>query len=263
MKYMGGKSRIANELKDIIETIMKENNINVYVEPFVGGCNVVDKIDAPTKIAGDENKYLIGMWSALRDGWLPPEDISKEEYDKIRANKDEYPPELVAVAGFCASFNGRWFSGHYSGSAEVEADGSIRNYYKSTVKGMIAHKETIQGIDFRAGSYTQFSNVEGALIYCDPPYASTTGYMDNGFDNSAFWDWVRVMSKKNIVLVSEYTGTNGVKSIYKKELEVNFRGAQSKVIEQLFTFNSTPYIDSLEQKYDEYRHNHRLSDYMI
>jgi len=43
MKYMGSKSRHA---KEILSIILKERKPDQwYVEPFVGGANVIDKVD--------------------------------------------------------------------------------------------------------------------------------------------------------------------------------------------------------------------------
>ena len=44
MKYMGSKNRHA---RDIIPILMKEHtSAMLYVEPFVGGANIIDKIPA-------------------------------------------------------------------------------------------------------------------------------------------------------------------------------------------------------------------------
>ena len=59
MKYMGSKNRIANEILPIILKDRTENQW--YVEPFCGGCNLIDKVDG-NRIANDKNKYIIAMW---------------------------------------------------------------------------------------------------------------------------------------------------------------------------------------------------------
>lgn len=37
MNYMGSKSRIAKYIVPIIQSYIDNNNINTYIEPFVGG----------------------------------------------------------------------------------------------------------------------------------------------------------------------------------------------------------------------------------
>ena len=44
MKYMGSKSRIAKHIVPIIQNYINENNIEKYVEPFVGGANMICNI---------------------------------------------------------------------------------------------------------------------------------------------------------------------------------------------------------------------------
>ena len=43
MKYMGSKARHAKEMLPIILKDRKEGQW--YVEPFVGGCNMIDKVN--------------------------------------------------------------------------------------------------------------------------------------------------------------------------------------------------------------------------
>ena len=57
MVYMGSKRRLAKELIPILTKDLDENTY--YVEPFVGGANMIDKIDHNIMICGDCNKYLI------------------------------------------------------------------------------------------------------------------------------------------------------------------------------------------------------------
>lgn len=54
--------------------------------------------------------------------------------------------------------------------------------------------------------YKDFSDVEGAVFYLDPPYENTSQdhYKGPVFESLAFYDWAFEMSKKNIVLISSY-----------------------------------------------------------
>lgn len=68
MKYMGSKSRIKKYVVPILQKIIEENNIDTYIEPFVGGANVIDSIECPTKIGGDKSEPLIELLKYARDG---------------------------------------------------------------------------------------------------------------------------------------------------------------------------------------------------
>lgn len=43
MKYFGSKSRIAKEIVPILQRTIDENNIDRYIEPFVGGATSLTK----------------------------------------------------------------------------------------------------------------------------------------------------------------------------------------------------------------------------
>ena len=61
---MGSKSKIA---KSILYFILKNRvKDQVYVETFVGGCNVIDKVGGE-RIGCDNNKYLIAMYKYLQN----------------------------------------------------------------------------------------------------------------------------------------------------------------------------------------------------
>ena len=60
MQYVGSKRRISKEIVPIIQScITKETSL--YIEPFVGGANVIDKIQCKKKIGCDVHKQLIAL----------------------------------------------------------------------------------------------------------------------------------------------------------------------------------------------------------
>jgi DNA adenine methylase len=76
MRYIGSKVKIA---KYILPIILKDREPNQwYVEPFVGGANIIDKVEG-NRIGGDSNEYLIEMWKALQNGWVPKDNYIKED----------------------------------------------------------------------------------------------------------------------------------------------------------------------------------------
>ena len=75
---MGSKARLSKDLSPIINNLIKQNNIRTYIEPFVGGANIIEHIVCENKIGSDTNEYLIALWQDLQTGWKPPSDISRE-----------------------------------------------------------------------------------------------------------------------------------------------------------------------------------------
>lgn len=68
MKYMGSKSRIARHIVPIIQEYIDKKGNGVYVEPFVGGANVIDKIKCEYRVGADINKYLIALFRHIQSG---------------------------------------------------------------------------------------------------------------------------------------------------------------------------------------------------
>ena len=87
--------------------------------------------------------------------------------------------------------------------------------------------------------YTEFSGVENAILYLDPPYENTLlkGYSVNEFNSQSFYDWAYGMSKKNIVLISSYEiSDERFECVYEfKNVRSTFsRGIRGKQTEKLF-----------------------------
>lgn len=228
MKYMGSKNRIA---KYILPIILKDRKLDqTYVEPFCGGCNIIDKVKGK-RIANDEHFYLIEMFKALQKGWIPPKSISLEEYNHIRDNKDKYDPVLVGYVGY-NSYGAKWFGGYCR-----DKDNS-RNYSLEYFNNIMKQTPLLKDVEFHNVDYQSLQIPENSLIYADPPYKGTTSYTNkNKFDHNLFWDWIRNLIKEgHNVYVSEYEAPDDFKCIWSKEINntlVQNTGA-SKGIEKLF-----------------------------
>ena len=91
--------------------------------------------------------------------------------------------------------------------------------------------------------YTEFSDIENAILYLDPPYENTLlkGYSVNEFNSQSFYDWTYNMSKKNIVLISSYEiSDERFECVYEfKNVRSTFsRGIRGKQTEKLAMVNT-------------------------
>lgn len=229
MVYMGSKNRIAKELIPIITKDLKPNQW--YVEPFVGGANMIDKIEHPYKLGADNNKYLIALLEAVQNGQELPEYITKDEYIAVKTNKDNYPDWYVGFVGFVSSFRAKFFGG-YSGYCTTKT-GIQRNYIKERINNIL--KQNLDGIKLVCSSYDALDIPANSIIYCDPPYNGTTKYKDS-FDSDAFWQWCRDKAKEgHTVYVSEYNAPEDFKCIWEKQINSNLGGTSKTATEKLFT----------------------------
>lgn len=258
MKYMGSKSRIAKFIVPILQDIINTNNIEIYYEPFVGGCNVIDKIECKVRIGNDKNPYLIELLKAHQQGMLKelPLHISKEHYDEVRSEYNRFKDNIneskisgrydlwyIGAVGFLASYNGRFFDGGYSGVI-TEKTGRKRDFYDEAKRNLSEQK--LDGIELRNHDYRKLDiGDKKALVYCDPPYKGTKQYnYSKDFDYELFWNWVRDMSKKYVVIVSEQNAPEDFNIIWEQPItrSIGNRTLDSvknkDVTEKLFSLNS-------------------------
>ena len=240
MKYMGSKSKIKKHIVPILQHIIDSNNIEIYIEPFVGGANIIDSIRCNNKIGGDNNEALIELLKHVRDGGSLPKEITKELYDDVRSNKNtnKYEKWFVGAIGFLSSYNGRYFDGGYAKTI-ITKSGTIRNYYDEAKRNILQQAKNLLDIEFKYGDYTQFSDVKNGLIYCDIPYKDKKQYgTSKNFDYKAFWKWCEEMSKNNIIIVSEEQAPKNFKCIWKQEVtRTQNNNKRIKATEKLFVLN--------------------------
>ena len=234
---MGSKNRIA---KHILPLMLKDRKEGQYwVEPFVGGANMIDKVDG-NRIGADFNDYLIEALKLIRDDVNSiPQVITESEYNSAK----ELRPlaGLVGFIGFAMSFGGKWFGGYRRDVAGSK--GCIDNMRTQTRRSRdsaIKQSKLIQGVDFVFSSYSELVIPPNSIIYCDPPYEGTTGYKDK-FNHSEFWQWCRDKVKEgHTIFVSEYNAPDDFECIWEQEVKSSLSangvsGGSKKSIEKLFT----------------------------
>jgi len=160
--------------------------------------NMIDGVlDASARFANDSNKYVIAAFKALCDGW-EPEIITREHYAELRSMNGE--DHLIGWAGIACSYSGKWFGGY---AGVVETKNGVRDYQAEAIKNAIKQVKSLKGVIFSSASYDDLYIDSGSVVYCDPPYAGTTGYK-SPFDSDKFWGWARSLSERCDVYVSEY-----------------------------------------------------------
>lgn len=237
---MGSKARIAKHIAPIINKLIVENNIDHYIEPFVGGANMIEHIVCKSRAGFDINPYLIALWNGLRYGYEIPVEMSKDDYLYWRGLY-QHPDDtmndtcrfMIGCAGFLATYNAKFFGG-YAGVVTTKT-GIQRNYYAEARRNILAQLPKVKDVVFACRDYSQVSYLAGnCLIYCDPPYSKTTKYETN-WNAEPFWSWVRRMSKKHIVLVSEYNAPDDFECILEVELTTTLdKNSRKKDVEKLF-----------------------------
>ena len=229
---MGSKNRIA---KEILEIILRRRQIDQwYVEPFCGGCNVIDKVHG-NRIANDVNSYLIAFAEALSKGWLPERDISEETYLDIKNNIDKYEARLVGYVGFQLSYGAMWFSAYRKDTI------GNRNYSIEAYDHIRKQAKSLKGIKFYNMNYYDLPIPEKSIIYCDPPYEGTAKYKANkdSFNHKSFWEWCRNKGLEgHEVYISEYNAPEDFECIWSSKLVNGI--SNDDALEKLFRYKEAP-----------------------
>jgi len=230
---MGSKARISKEILPIILKDRKQDQW--YVEPFVGGANLIDKVNGK-RIGADVNFYLIDALKLIRDcpESLPKNNTEFTEQDYKLIKKD--PGNILfGYAGFALSYGGKWFGG-WGRDKQGE-----RDYVAEAYRNAIRQSPKLQDVIFTCTSYYDLMIPENSIIYCDPPYQGTTKYTKNEtpFDHEIFWAWCRNKTKQgHKVFISEYNAPDDFKCIWEKEIVSSLTKdtGSKKGIEKLFIY---------------------------
>lgn len=239
MQYMGSKRRIRNEILPLILKHRK-NGDHLFVEPFAGGMNITEAVTG-NRVANDSNEYLISLINEIvYNNWSPPLFVSKELYYLIKKNKADYPTYLVGYVGFCCSFGAKWFGGwvHLYGERFRRKNGTLPSYQEQARNGLLKQIPKLQNVTFTCMTYLDMDIPAGSIIYCDPPYKSTTKYKSTTpFNYDEFYEWCKLQQKNGCyVYISEYSMPNDFIPIWEKPIKVTVsNGDNSKEnIEKLF-----------------------------
>ena len=240
MRYVGSKNRLAKELVPIIQSYITDDTKG-YLEPFVGGANMIDKIECDNKFGCDIHEELIELLKYIQNtNNILPTTIKEEEYNKVRLNKDKYEKWYVGFIGFCATFGAKYFGGYARGFKEDKI--TPRDIPAESIRNIEKQRKNLQNIKFKCCSYDEINkNIKDFVIYCDPPYKGTLKYTTD-FDYDKFYKWCKEMSKNNIVLISEYWMPEEFECIWEKKTTVridsNKKSKDKKMerIEKLFIY---------------------------
>ena len=235
MRYTGNKNRIA---KHLLPIILKDREPKQwYVEPFVGGANMIDKVEG-FRLGSDYNEHLIEFLKALQDGWLPPLRITKEEYIDIKNNQDR-DSKMTVWAGVCCSYGGKWFGGLLNDYQESKRNknGKLPNHQDEARRGLIKQIPSLTSIHFVNKCYKELDIPKNSIIYCDPPYKGTLKYRDE-IEHSYFWHWCRQkVHEGHTVFISEYEAPRDFKCVWEKEVNNTLSKQRNFTnTEKLFTY---------------------------
>lgn len=148
------------------------------------------------------------------DGTLNTKAIHTDVFRVKSAYLRKYLQDALKLSGLTQKdvdrHLGNQMSGHYFGKSQwmlptSEQYEKLQEILPALTIPWAFLNESLQSLERLKLSRKDYSDVAippGATVYCDPPYANTSGYIDD-FDHERFYRWLRSMEFP--VFVSEYS----------------------------------------------------------
>lgn len=245
MVYQGSKAKLRKHILPIIQKCIDSNGIGTYIEPFVGGANMIDHIACKNRIGSDLNGELIALLNYMKKDPLlsiAPEHCGFEHYTEVRSARKlrsgKFSVEYTALIGFFASYGGRYFDGGYGRDSR-----GGREIYAERLRAAREQSPQLAGVEFRTMDYKGWLGTENAVFYLDPPYRNTKSYSGKGIDYDEFYSFCRKLAEKNIVFISEYSMPDDFHLVWEKErkvLQQSDRKTAQTATEKLFSKSFKP-----------------------
>lgn len=209
IKWSGSKRPIARE---IVESFPK--NIDIYYEPFCGGCSVLyyllnSERKANSYICSDINNDLIDLWNFIKNNpnevvgnysrmWnelqvLSIADRRQYFYDvRARFNKEKSPYDFMFIMRTTTNGMPRYNkSGEFNNSFHITRGGINPKKFAIIIDkwSKLLNKNNVE---FVCRDYNDISSNIGDVVYLDPPYAGTKGMYYGVIDYEKFWEWIKL-----------------------------------------------------------------------
>jgi len=232
MRYMGSKARIA---KLILPIMLKDRKPDQYwVEPFVGGGNMIDKVTG-LRVGADVQAEVIALFKAMQAGWVPPRYVNEDDYILIRDKSTDLI--LRGYVGFAFSFGAKFFASQARSERIKGSYNSLEKLNRSVLNAYNKQSPLIKDVTFYLTDYKNLKIPPASIVYCDPPYAGVTGYKGS-FNHNEFYDWCRLQKAKgHTIFISEYRMPKDFKCLIeiKQSVNLNCNAPSFTRVEKLFT----------------------------
>lgn len=227
MKYLGSKSRVANLFLPIMLAEARKRGIDTWVEPFVGGGNMIDKVPPQQfrRLGFDVDIHAVNALRAIRDGHVElPKTCDEATYRSIRGGT--FSNGVNSWLRFVCSFGGKFDAGF---ARFVGRDFCAEAWRNAQKQGPLLNNVFLQVRSYEEVLVT----CEPVLLYCDPPYGNTTKYASGGFDSARFFDWCRKQRDAgHLVFVSEYAAPEDFRLVKEATVKTTFASQRTKATHQ-------------------------------
>ena len=208
IKWVGGKTQLLKELKEIIIPVLKEDSY--YYEPFCGGAALALDLEHKNTILNDLNSELINMYKVIRDN-------SEELISELKRFQNSHNAEFyyhirnldrtdalskmsdVMKAARTIYLNKTCFNGLYRVNSKGQFNSPIGRTSSGKTPDIVQEdliremSEFLKTVQFHNGDYREslVHAKNGDVVFFDPPYDQDESISSEGFVGYQKEGWTR------------------------------------------------------------------------
>ncbi len=257
LNYIGGKYKLLNQILPLFP-----NNINTFMEVFVGGCNVGINVQANNFILNDNLLYIIDLYKEFKNkdyryilnhinSRIQLYQLSKENDQGYKLLREQYNTERDSLDLFVLiaySFNHQIrFNNSYMFNTPF---GRNRSSFNDKMEANLLHFiDRIQklNITFLDKSFDEIDYSFLGLndfVYCDPPYLISTGTYNDG--KRGFTGWGET-EEKSLLKILDSLHSKGIRFALSNVLE--HKGKENIILKNWIDKNNY-FIHNLTSNYN-------------
>jgi len=234
MRYMGSKRLLA---KHILPIMLKDRlPSQTYVEPFVGGANILDKVTG-SRLACDVSKETILALQYIQDiknqSDFPTNrnNFGEGDYKQAKIEAKTNKTLRNSYIGYALSYAGQYYT------CFVKDKINKRDYVNEAYRNALKQSKLIQDVSLVCCDYSELAIPDNSIVYCDIPYKGTAKYKTPDFDYEKFYSWCLENKHKYIIYISEYAMPKEFLLLWSKEVNSSLTAdtGGKKAVEKLFT----------------------------
>ena len=229
IKWVGGKTQLLKELKEIIIPALKEDSY--YYEPFCGGAALALDLEHKNTILNDLNSELINMYKVIRDN-------SEELISELKRFQNSHNAEFyyhirnldrtdalskmsdVVKAARTIYLNKTCFNGLYRVNSKGQFNSPIGRTSSGKTPDIVQEdliremSKFLKTVQFHNGDYREslVHAKNGDVVFFDPPYDQDESISSEGFVGYQKEGWTRENLKELKQLCDELS-IRGVKVV--------------------------------------------------
>lgn len=229
IKWVGGKTQLLKELKEIIIPALKEDSC--YYEPFCGGAALALDLEHKNTILNDLNSELINMYKVIRDN-------SEELIAELKRFQNSHNTEFyyhirnldrtdalskmsdVAKAARTIYLNKTCFNGLYRVNSKGQFNSPIGRTSSGKTPDIVQEdliremSKFLKTVQFHNGDYKDClaTTKNGDVVFFDPPYDQDESISSEGFVGYQKEGWTR-KDLEELKTVCDELSIRGVKVV--------------------------------------------------